>query len=188
METIDTALISRAQSGDQTAQEKLYRVFSGFVYTNALRVTGSVTEAEEVTQDTFIKAFTHIKSFKGDAAFSTWLYRIAFNESLTRLRRFSPFRSRQVDFEQALRVADSQGSPDRYSEQSQQRQHIAALLEQLPPLQRACIVLGDMEGYAYAEIADILELNINTIKTYIRRGRKKMLSFITASQQQEVVV
>jgi len=158
-------LVRRAQGGDRSAFRRLYEDHVGRVYALCLRLTGDPEDAMERTQDVFVRAWGKLGSFRGEAAFATWLHRLAVNVVLAD-RRSAGRRERRVDVAAALGPR-SQPAP---------RSGLAVDLERaiaaLPPGARAVFVLYDVEGYRHEEIAEMTGIAAGTSKAQLHRARK----------------
>lgn len=159
-------LVRRAQSGDRAAFQRLYEDHVGRVYALCLRLTGDPEEAMEHTQDAFVRAWGNLRSFRGEAAFSTWLHRLAVNVVLTD-RRSAGRRERRIDAAAAESGPRVQPAP---------RAGLAVDLERaiagLPPGARTVFVLYDVEGYRHEEIAEMTGIATGTSKAQLHRARK----------------
>lgn len=160
-------LIARARAGDGRAFEALYRAHVGRIHALCLRMEADGRRAEELTQDVFVRAWERLRSYRGDAAFGTWLHRLAVNVVLSD-RRSAWRRSLRVTSggdEQILQAGAAGGDP-----------HDALDLEQaiarLPPGARAVFVLHDIEGYQHGEIAQMAGIAEGTSKTQLFRARR----------------
>lgn len=158
-------LVRRAQAGDRAAFRRLYEDHVSRVYALCLRLTGDPEEAMERTQDVFVRAWGKLRSFRGEAAFATWLHRLAVNVVLTD-RRSAGRRGRRADTAAALGPR-SEPAP---------RVGLAVDLERaiaaLPPGARAVFVLYDVEGYRHDEIAELTGIAAGTSKAQLHRARK----------------
>lgn len=173
----DAPIVARARDGDEEAIAELYRRHSQRGYNLALRMTGDHWDAADVTQEAFIKAFSHLSSFKGEARFSTWLHRIVVNAVHDHQRRRRP---ELVEDEVLDRVASSASggaafagravSPAEDGLSPELKRALAGLSEGF----RLAIVLCDLLGYAYAEAAEILEVQEGTIKSRVFRARAEL--------------
>jgi len=164
-------LASGADLASETLSlEDLYRRYRGPVQQYLYRLCGSADQAEELAQETFIKACVGLLAFRGDCSVATWLFRIARNAYLNSLRRPSPTR---IDTDELLAIPDggSYGDPARNYVAGEQRGLIALALAQLPERQRSILLLRDAEGLSYAEIADVLELSLAAVKVNLFRAR-----------------
>ncbi|HEU4463905.1 MAG TPA: sigma-70 family RNA polymerase sigma factor [Gemmatimonadota bacterium] len=158
-------LVRRAQAGDRAAFKRLYEDHVGRVYALCLRLTGDSEDAMERTQDVFVRAWGKLGSFRGEAAFATWLHRLAVNVVLTD-RRATGRRDRRTD---AAAVMGPRSEPA-------PRAGLAVDLERaiaaLPPGARAVFVLYDVEGYRHEEIAEMTGIAAGTSKAQLHRARK----------------
>ncbi len=180
MEAIPRELIEQAQAGDIEAFEKIYRAASGLVYSVALRVTGNRQEAEEITQDVFVKIYRSIRDFRFESSFKTWAYRIAMNTALNAYKRMARDMHRREDFDTVIetRAADTDTVKELVGQEERQQREtlLESLLTLLNPDQRACIVLREIEGLSYEEIAQVLRVNINTVRSRLKRARETLLA------------
>jgi RNA polymerase sigma-70 factor (ECF subfamily) len=175
-------LVERSKQGDITAFNSLVETYQQNVYNLCLRMLGSPQAAEDSTQDAFIAAFKAIGSFRG-VAFRAWLFRIATNSCYDEMRRR---RSRQAtsldeprgDEHATLDVASEQATPQERAERRELAQLIQGGLSSIHPDQRIALVLCDVQGFDYAEIAKILEVSLGTVKSRIFRGRMQMRTWL----------
>lgn len=150
--------------------EELYRQYRDPLHGYLYRLCGSIDQAEELTQETFVRAYTGLLTFRGDCSVATWLFRIARNTYLNSLRRPSPT---HIDTDELLAIPDLAGASDpvrRYAA-VEQRGLIALALAQLPEQQRSVLLLRDAEGLAYVEIADVLGISLSAVKVNLFRAR-----------------
>jgi RNA polymerase sigma-70 factor, ECF subfamily len=175
----DLGLIERTLEGESSAFEKLVRRYEGRVYRTTLGVTGNAEDAEEATQDTFVRAYQHLSEFRGEARFSTWLTRIAFNEGLQCLRRRKPMESLDDPSTPGLepmpqRTGEWYTDPEaRYSKQELHRL-VEEALESLPAIYRTAFILRDLEGLSNGEAAEALGLKVEALKSRVVRARLMM--------------
>ena len=170
-------MIARARAGDMDAFENIYRAASGFVYNVALRITRRAADAEDVTQEVFVKMHRNLDQFRQQSSCKTWLYRIAVNSALSRCRRLTSEKGAMARYRNEVEVENT-ASPDAGGEQNGDRRRIvAAMLAQLDPDQRACLVMREMEGLAYAEIAEILQVPVNTVRSRLHRAREALMVY-----------
>ena len=170
---ISSELIVRAGGGDMAAFEEIYRLASSFVYSVAFRITRSHADAEEITQEVFIKMHEALPRFEFRSSCKTWLYRIAANAAISRCRKGARESSLAGKYREHLEVA-AQQSP---AAEDINEKTVGALLSALDDEQRACVVLREMEGLAYEEIAEILHIPLNTVRSRLHRAREAMLAF-----------
>jgi len=176
MQDISKELLTQASTGDIQAFEEIYRLASSFVYSVALRVTRNTDEAKEVSQDVFIKIYNNLRSFRFRSSFKTWLYRITTNTALNALKKSSKDINRRVDYDVALKANDDSATATHAIEMDDNKKLLSSLLDMLNPDQRACIVLREIEGLNYREISKALSININTVRSRLKRARETLLA------------
>ena len=170
----DADLVSRAQAGRLDAFEELVRRHRLAVYRVALRMLGDEGDAEDATQDAFVQAWRKLAGFRADAAFSTWMYRIVTNRCLNMLRA-----RRRTEPLPADREAPA-SRPDRIAEGRWQVEDLARAIGRLTPEQRAPLVLRELEGCSYEEIAEALDVSISAVKSRLHRARLELLAAMRA--------
>jgi len=175
MKDISREAIQQAAQSDMGAFEDIYRTTCGFVYNVALRVAGNKEEAEEITQDVFIKVHKNLRKFCFQSSFRTWVYRITVNTAINASKKRSRETGRMVEYNDALKVADRPSATQEVADKEKNEKLIESLLGVLNSDQRACVVLRGIEGLSYEEIAKTLNTNINTVRTRLKRARTKML-------------
>jgi RNA polymerase sigma-70 factor (ECF subfamily) len=170
-ETGDAAeFVSRLRAGDRRAFEELVRTQQHRVYGLALRMLGNPAEAQDVAQEAFLRAHRGLAEFRGEARLSTWLYQIVSRLCLTRLAGGDRRLAR--DGEEALsRIADTRPGPDQALEQGELGEALHRAIGELPEERRIVVVLRDVEGLAYEEIAEVLELPVGTVRSRLHRAR-----------------
>ncbi|MGB2600326.1 MAG: sigma-70 family RNA polymerase sigma factor [Candidatus Omnitrophota bacterium] len=176
MKDIPKETILQAAEGDLDAFEDIYRVTSGFVYNTALRVVANKEDAEEVTQDVFIKVHRNLKNFHFRSSLKTWIYRITVNTAINKYKKRKREMTRTVEYDDRIEVEGASENAEKELYRKDNEKLIGSLLRMLNPQQRACIVLRSIEGLSYKEIADSLGTNINTVRTRLKRAREKILS------------
>ena len=176
----EPALIARARGGDTHAFERLYRTHVRRVYAVCLRMAADVTRAEDFTQRTFVTAWQKLALFRADSAFGTWLHRIAVNvthDAATRRKASpAPFSALLANEEEdgddiANLTPDSSSGPSDAVTREERRQAVRRALAELPPHHRTVLVLFDIEGHTYEELAATLELPMGTVKSRLNRAR-----------------
>ena len=166
----EPALVARLRAGDGQAFEELVRGYQHRVFGVAVRMLGNAAEAEEVAQEVFLRAYRAIADFRGEAKLSTWLYAIASRLCLTRLG--SGERSAVRQGEEALaRLANGHASPAAALERSELEAALHRAIGELDEERRLVVVLRDLEGLAYEEIAAALDLPIGTVRSRLHRAR-----------------
>ncbi|MGH9145835.1 MAG: RNA polymerase sigma factor [Vicinamibacterales bacterium] len=183
MEPLEQNLVTRLRNGEQDAVGDLASTYGSRVYQLALRYLKNAEDAEEVTQDVLLKVFQRIDAFRGDAALSSWIYRITFNSAMSKLR--SGRAARQAAIEEAARdggsnrpavrleldLADSAPLADEEVLRSELRTALGKALKELPLLYRAPIILRDIEGLSTEEASAVLHVKGQTLKSRLHRGR-----------------
>jgi len=175
----DAALVARAQSADLEAFEALVRRHGRRVYRVLLGITGEHADAEDGAQNTFLKAYQHIREFEGASKFSSWLTRIATNEGLEILRRRKTRRNESLDewladHEETFLPRNHrpwQKNPEQLLSQTQVRELVEREIMKLPAKYRVVVMLRDLEQLSTEEAATALGLNEATLKTRLLRGR-----------------
>jgi RNA polymerase sigma-70 factor (ECF subfamily) len=166
--------IKKAAQGDVAAEEALYMAAHGFVYHVALGMIGNVDDAYEVSQETFIKIFENLDQFKFQSSLKTWIYRITVNTALNARKKQRSLNHRRVAFDESVESLPD-NAVERHSVEAGMSESVHILLNSLSPDQRACVVLRDMEGLRYDEIAKVLHININTVRSRLKRARENLL-------------
>lgn len=182
--TEEKRLLDKAQKGDMSAFEDLVRAHESFVYSIAYKMLGNVQDAEDAAQETFIKAYTSLAGFRGESKFSVWLYRLTGNVCVDMLRRRKDSVSLSIgdeDEDKTLDIPDERFQPETELEKKELRQAVQAGLQQLPEDFRTPLVLREMGGHSYEDIARALSLDIGTVKSRIFRGRKKLCAILTST-------
>ena len=180
----EAMIVRKVLQGDVNAFEKLVTEYEKAVYAIAQRMTGNAEDAADMTQETFIKAYNSLSSFRGDSKFSVWLYRIANNVCLdflrSRSRRPTVSLSTEDDDgeETQLDIADESQSPELLLESSLTRDAVRRGLNALPPDYKQILLLREIQGLSYEEIAAALGIESGTVKSRIFRARKRLCTFL----------
>lgn len=180
----EAAVIQAVLDGDVNAYEALVKEYEKNVYNLALRMTGNSEDAADMAQEAFIKAYNSLTAFRGDSKFSVWLYRIVSNVCLDFLRSRSRKQTVSLSTENddgeevELDIADETYSPEQLLDRSLTRDAVRRGLAALPPDHREILLLREIQGLSYEEIADVLGLEAGTVKSRIFRARKKLCSFL----------
>jgi len=183
-EAAEADFIERLRSGEPEAFDNLTTRFSADIYAVLYRITESAEDAADLTQETFLSALRSIRSFRGDSELKTWLTRIAINHSRNRFRWWKR-RRRDATVSLDARIGDTDssigdlivGDGESAEEAVLRQEREAALRKALAEMRehyREAIVLCDIEGYSYEEIAAALEINLGTVKSRIARGREEL--------------
>ena len=169
----DLELIRAAAAGDAAAFEQLYRQHYRRVYSLCLRMLGSQTQAEDLTQEVFLQVFRKLGSFRGDSQFTTWLHRLTVNQVLMH------FRKRGVKLEHTSEEGDFTNVVDTPLQSTRRismvdRLALEKAISELPPGYRTVFALHDIEGYEHEEIADMLGVSIGTSKSQLHKARMRL--------------
>lgn len=176
MQMDENKLIERATSGDPAAFNRLMEMHEKRMYAVALRMFGNREDAQDSLQEAMLRVYRSIGGFKGQSSFGTWVYRITMNTCLDEIRRKKNKQSASLDnmLDQGWAPTDEGASPEKRVMQQEMRKSIAQSIQELPEDMRSAIIMRDVHGYSYEEIADTLNVNVGTIKSRISRGREKL--------------
>jgi RNA polymerase sigma-70 factor (ECF subfamily) len=181
----EAELLARAQQGEEQAFEALFYAYRRCVYSLCVRMTRSVPEAEDLTQEAFLKVFRKITTFRGDSTFSTWLHRIVINAVLTYLRnkRFEPVSVGEVDSGERR---GGQGPFRRQRSVEQQTDHVALheAIASLPLHHRAVFVLHEVEGREHREIARMVDCSIARSRSLLHDARRRLRKRLTRERRE----
>jgi RNA polymerase sigma-70 factor (ECF subfamily) len=182
--TPDTVLVERLRSGDESALAELANRYTSKIYQLAFRYVKNREDAEEVTQDVLMKVYQKIDLFRGDAALSSWIYRITFNTAMSRLRNTRAARMAELTeipigtsneelpgSMRALDPADWSALADEELLRQQLRERFAEAVDALPAIYRTPVILRDLEGLSTEEASRRLKLKDQTLKSRLHRGR-----------------
>ncbi len=184
-ELYETQIIELCKRGDRSAFNELVRRHHRKIFNLCFRILGNRHEAEDVAQDVFVTAFRAIRSFRGDSALSTWLHRVAVNNCKNRLKylkRRKYFQTESMDAtyddgeSEMTREFKDEGedSPEDTRERTELSREIQGAIDRLDEDYRVVIVLRDVQGFSYQEIAEILDLKEGTVKSRIHRARSEL--------------
>jgi RNA polymerase sigma-70 factor (ECF subfamily) len=184
----DAGLIKRAQDGDLAAFDQLVLRHQQEVFSIALRMLGDRDEAQEIAQDAFVRAYRAIGAFRGEAKLSTWLVSITMNLCRNR-RRWWARRKRlivasldePVDTEEGAMghdVADPSPTPAIMAERRERRRYLLTALQSLDEASRTVVILRDLQGYSYEEIARVLHCRLGTVKSRLNRARLQLRALL----------
>lgn len=191
----DSALVQQSQAGDTMAMERLILKYQNRIYNVIMKMCGNADDAAELTQETFVKVIESIDKFKGRSGFYTWLFRIAVNLTLNHCQRSAKRATRSLDAEEMESESQTgQGLKDFLSDASAidpavlaQRRELCDLamksLLELEEPQRAVMVLRDIEGMNYAQIADVLNIELGTVRSRLSRARSHLREILEAMQK-----
>ncbi len=169
----DEACVRRARA-EREAFGELVRRYADRIFNLAYRMTGDRSAAEDLTQETFLRAFQALAGFKDGSPFAPWLYRIAVNTCLTYRQRQQASSAEPLDDALAVRLFDPAPPLEELAEQREVQAIVQRAILALPPRYRAVVILYHIEDRPYNEIADILGLPVNTVRTHLHRGREML--------------
>ena len=178
----EAVFVGRLQANEDAAYDELVRAFHAPVFQVAYRMLGDSSEASDAVQEIFIKVFRNVQGFRGDSSLKTWIYRIAFSEILNRLRWWKRrFRSATVSLDEnvnghgpVLQLASTNPTPLQALEAKEREGAIQQALSKLSGEHRSIVILRDIEGFSYTEIAEILGISCGTVKSRLARARADM--------------
>ncbi|HEX8176201.1 MAG TPA: sigma-70 family RNA polymerase sigma factor [Pyrinomonadaceae bacterium] len=180
----DYELAQRAAAGDMHAFEQLYVKYNRRVFGLCLRMMQSHAEAEDLTQEIFITLFAKLGSFRGEAAFATWLHRLTINHVLMHFRKGRVRRERVTeDGETPVRIVSGTANPDRMA--ILDRLALDSAIAQLPPGYRLVFILHEVEGREHHEIAELLGCSIGTSKSQLHKARMKLRRLLRSDRKRK---
>jgi len=182
--SVETEFIERLKAGDAKAFDTLVIRYTDDIFALLFRITEDAEEAGDLTQETFFSVFKAIRKFRGEADLKTWLFRIAINESRNRFRWWTRRKREKTDSLDAPigesqtpvheTMSGSSANPEETILQREREKVLTKALRDLPVIFREAVVLCDIEGLSYEQIAAALEINIGTVKSRIARGREEL--------------
>lgn len=184
--TLSSDVIARAASGDRQAFEVIYRALSPFVYNVAWRLVHTREDAQEVTQEVFMAVYRKLKDFQFNASLKTWVYRITINMAINYGKKVARHQGRECVFDEQYHEGGGPADIEIKINQDYQQKVVADLLKVLTPDQKACVVLRNIEGLSYQEIADTLQINLNTVRSRLSRARDTLLKLKNKGEYHDV--
>lgn len=174
-------LIKKAKKGDSAAFSALMEQHFAMIYNLALRMSGNPDDASDLTQEVMIKLFKNIGAFEGKSKFSTWVYRVASNTCLDELRKIKRKKTVSLDAEYetedgsvGYEAEDTASTPDVSAERSELKTIVAKAVSRLGEEYRTAVILRDINGLSYTEIAEVIGCSVGTVKSRISRGRANL--------------
>jgi RNA polymerase sigma-70 factor (ECF subfamily) len=176
-------LVAELKAGSERAFSVLIAQYSHSVYSLMARSLRDPADAADVTQEVFVKVFRNISGFHGDASLRTWIYRIALHEASNQRRWWNRHKKQELTIDAPLEndegesfcladaLASTNASPYDCAARAQMEQRVSAALQTLPEVFREVVVLREIEGFGYEEIAEVLNVNLGTVKSRLTRGR-----------------
>lgn len=169
-------LVSKAKQGDVDAFRQLYSLFGGSIYNFIYRLTGSKEEAEDLTQETFVKAYGELKNLREDNRFKAWLFSIARNEVYQRARQRT-LRVKSLE-EEIVQIPSQEKTPEEVYLNGELREVVQSALDALPLKLKTVLVLAAIQNHSYQEIAEMVGRSVAAVKTDIHRARLKVRDHI----------
>jgi RNA polymerase sigma-70 factor (ECF subfamily) len=170
----DAECVRRLQQGETEAFAVLVERHQKTIFNLLYRMLGDYDDAAEVSQEAFLSAYRSIKSFRGDASFSTWLYRIAVNHANTRRKSVALWQQRTARLESLEPASDGDSDPADALERKEMRERVQAALNGLEAEDATIILLRDLQDVPYEAVADILDVPIGTVKSRLHRARRAL--------------
>ena len=186
MQDIAEDVIMRAARGDSDAFEEILKGYGDLVFNVSLRVLRHRQDAEEVSQDVFWTLYKKLRDFEGRSSLKTWIYRITMNAAINYAKRTARMKDRTVEYDEEAFGTDQHGGGPDVAEKEYAENVVQRLLDLLSPEQRACVVLRNIEGMSYEEIAQTLGIDINSVRSRLKRARDKMLAARKEVMQHEL--
>ena len=177
----ESELVNELQAGSETAFDWLVTHYHGPVYNLILSMLGDASDAADGTQEVFLKAFRGIRCFRQGSSLKTWLYRIAIREALNHKRWFKRHLQKNVSIDaepeeghNVIEIEDLGATPFDQLAAHEVQQAVQHALQEIPQVFRGAVILRDLEGLSYEEIAEVLECSVGTVKSRILRGRRAL--------------
>lgn len=193
--TEDATLVADLKSGSEEAFALLIAQYHQPIYSLIARSLNDPADAADITQEVFIKVFRSIRGFNGDSSLRTWLYRIALHEASNQRRWWSRHKRQEITIDSTSGyddggegltlgslLADQADSPFDHAVQRELKFQVEASLRDLPEVFRTVVVLREIEGLSYEEIAEVLDINLGTVKSRLTRGRSALRALLTTSK------
>ena len=190
----EQSLVQELKAGSEIAFAQLIAQYSRPVFSLIARSLRDPTDAADVTQEVFVKVFRNIHSFHGDASLRTWIYRIAVREASNQRRWWSRHKSQELTLDDSREndegevfslgdmLATGEASPYENVARAQMKEQVEAALHTIPEVFRTAVVLREIEGFAYEEIAEILQTSVGTVKSRLMRGRAALRDALRSAE------
>ncbi len=175
---VSRKIIDRAKNGDIRAFEEIYMTYSGMVFNTALRFLNNRDDAEDITQEVFVRLYEKLNGFKYKSSLKTYIYRMAVNMAINRYRQ-----KKRSNRNLALKTAIVRDSDAFKMRQVEAKNIIEYALSFLPEDQRICIILRELEGLSYEEIAQVLNIKLNTVRSRLARARTSLASALKSVKE-----
>ncbi|MEL7061695.1 MAG: sigma-70 family RNA polymerase sigma factor [Acidobacteriota bacterium] len=171
----DADLAERHRLGDPQAFDELYASHAAMVYNLAFRLSGRHEQAEDLSQEVFLRIHRHLHRFDGRSSLKTWIYRVTLNHCRSKLgRKRWPTRPLREESEDGVELIERRRGPEERALAEDAARRVQRALDEVPPVFREAVVLRDLEGLTYEEIAEILQIRLGTVRSRIARGRERL--------------
>ena len=170
----DAECVRRVQQGDTDSFEVLVRRHEKAIFNLVYRLLGNYDEAAEVAQEVFLSAFKSIHQFRGEANFSTWLYRIGLNHASTRRKSLQTSQQRHIPLDGTEVIADGAVDPAKNVEHKEIQQRVQQALNSLDPEDARIVLLRDLQDIPYEDVAEMLDIPVGTVKSRLHRARQAL--------------
>jgi RNA polymerase sigma-70 factor (ECF subfamily) len=177
----ESELVNELQAGSETAFDWLVTHYHGPVYNLILGMLGDTSDSADASQEVFLKAFKGIRSFRQGSSLKTWLYRIAIREALNHRRWFKRHLQKNISIDAepeegcaAIEIEDLSATPFDQLAAHEIQDAVQGALQQVPDVFRSAVILRDLEGLSYEEVAEVLDCSVGTVKSRILRGRRAL--------------
>lgn len=188
--TEETRLIQQIKKGDIAAFEELAAMYQKQIFSLAYRMCGNQEDAADMSQEALIKVYRNIDKFKGDSKFSTWLYRVVTNTCLDEMKKIKRKQVYSLDSELETKdgnlkrdIEDTALTPEEKAEQSERVDAVQSALMRVSDKHRKILVLRDIQGFSYEEIADMLECSEGTVKSRLSRAREALRKVLKENKE-----
>ncbi len=174
----DLFLARRAAKGDPAAWDQVIELYGERIYNLALRFTGQTAEAEDLTQDIFLKLYRQLDRYRGDVPLMAWALRLSRNLCIDRYRHLRSRHFGQTLGEETLAVLAAEGDPQRHYQQAENRRLVHRALAKMSDGQAMVVMLRDLQGFTYEEMATYFEVPIGTVKSRLNRARQQLVTIL----------
>lgn len=191
MKDVEARLVILARNGDRQAFEQLVLLYHGKLYQLGYRMLGNPSEAEEIVQDTFLRVFTNLDRYDSKHKFSTWIYRIATNLCIDRLRKRKPGYSLDAEMPDSdgsdwhSTLSGDQGMPEQELLLTETQEEIRRAIDSLPAKYKSVVVLRYMHDMSLQEISEVLGMPLTTVKTRVHRGREYLRNRLKSNYERQ---
>ncbi len=173
---IGNDVINLARQGDRSCFEQMIRFYGDFVFNVSFRILGNKEDAKDVSQEVFLILHRYLRGFQGRSTLKTWLYRVAVNQSLNYIKKQKKQLMKCEEYDEQKHAQAKDIKIDFLKQEDCIENRVNFLLSKLSDEQRVCMVLRSVDGLSYQQIAEVLGVNVNVVRSRLKRGREKLLS------------